>query len=139
MPKEELSRVALPFNQSSVGLRINRQISTEENHFFPIFPPSAEAVQETKAASLCIQRVFFAEWLENTCCIPMGEGLYSAEFDTMPCCLLARVSSCATTKLTALYSRGKVFMKPPNTGIWPENQRPLTVGTQTGLKTSGVV
>lgn len=30
-------------------------------------------------------------------------------------------------------------MKLANTGIWPENQRPLTVGTHTGLKTSGVV
>ena len=30
-------------------------------------------------------------------------------------------------------------MKLANSGIWPENQRPLTVGTQTGLKTSGVV
>lgn len=30
-------------------------------------------------------------------------------------------------------------MKLANTGIWPESQRPLTVGTQTGLKTSGAV
>lgn len=91
----------------------NKQASKHRRSLFlPIFPPSWEAVQEIKPASLCIQRVFFKEWLENTCCIPMGESLYSAEFDMMPHCLLAQVSPCGTTNLMVLYSsRGKVFHK----------------------------
>lgn len=107
--KEESNRVALLFNWSSVGLRINSQASIKEDHSSFL---SWEAVQEIKPASLCIQRVFFTEWLENTCCIPMGESLYSAEFDMMPCCLLAQVSPCGTTNLMVLCSsRGKVFHK----------------------------
>lgn len=72
--------------------------------------PSWEAIQETKPAFLCIQRVFIIGWLENSCSIAMGEGLYSAEFDMMPCCLLAQISPCGTTNLMLLCSsRGKVF------------------------------
>lgn len=40
----------------------------------------------------------------------MGDGLYSAEFDMMSCCLLAQISPCGTTNLMVLCSsRGKVF------------------------------
>lgn len=106
-----MNRVALLFKWSSVGLRINRQASTEEDQSsFLSFLPLKRQFRKSSQPHFVFRRLSLTEWVENTCCIPIGESLYSAEFDLMPCCLLARVSPCGTTNLMVLYSsRGKVF------------------------------